>query len=219
MQLRWATEPLHARLFLVYLCVAFCIVLVWSFRLVRRLYSLPRSRSISLRAGDLSSESVADLALCNRVVDEALHADRATPTASGAIPPGLQMTSLHRADARFRLRIQECYADALSMKRIAMLTLIVTASVVAYGAFPTWNDLFNNANITGTMAIFRTIWLLCARLGLGLILCSLLYGLSAGFRRTIIRRQASWDYLRTIYADETALPLPEKDIPPVQYAP
>jgi hypothetical protein len=104
------------------------------------------------------------------------------------------LRTVEAAESRFLYLWEMCHASVKSIRRMVLLTLLSSALVVVYGAFPTWGDEFNNGTIVGSMALFETADKLFARLALGLSVCVILYAASSFFEGAITRRRTQWKY-------------------------
>lgn len=204
--LRWVYEPIHVKLFFLYLLAVICISTVLLMKLTYRLFSLPGRERISfqnLRDGAVNTDLLAESALANRVLDEPVagesggtditrHTDsqKATLRAAGA------------AARKFSYLWEMCYVRVQSIKRLVSLTLLVSFLILVYGFVPAWGNEFENANVTGMHALFNAIPELLARLALGLFSCAALYGAASFFEGVLARRKAYWTYVSDKLKDE-----------------
>ena len=192
----WTAEPLHVRLFVVYLLLLSCVMAVLILKLVRRFFPLP-GRKISLkhiREGAVDPDLLAESALANNLACD-------IPLNSGA--PSLVASKeatvrlMRLADFKFQYLWEGCRDDVALIRRLALLTLLLSLLIIVYGTFPTWGDEFNNASITGYVALFRTVSQLLERLALGLAASVILYAISICFERVAMHRRTLWTYFRS----------------------
>jgi hypothetical protein len=79
--LSWGTEPMHMRLFILYLLAVGCITIVRTMQLVWNLYSLADRKQISsenIRAGTINPDFIAQSALASEQ-DRVRTRDQSTP--------------------------------------------------------------------------------------------------------------------------------------------
>lgn len=197
--LRWATEPMHAKLFIFYLLIVYFLAVVYSVRLVWAL--APLGARLALRnvaRGDVTEEILARAALANRVLIEPIGVGGLE--SNGTLTPSHEKPTLYTlraVDSRFKDVVGRCQADAAVIKRLSWLTLLVSFLVVVYGAFPTLADQFNDRNVIGSAAILATVDLLLSRLALGLASCAVLYAVSSVSEVTLMRRLNTWQHLHS----------------------
>jgi hypothetical protein len=206
--LTWATEPLHARLFALYLIAVCGVTAFRTLKLFRSFYSLTDRAHISfetIRSGTVAPDLLAVSALKGKIARD-LTTKRSSRPDTSVDTSGREsfVKLLHSADSNFRYLWTRCAADVDSIKRLAFLTLCLSFFVVVYGAFPTWSDQFNSANITGITALFQTVSLLFQRLELGIATAAILYGISSCFARITTYRRAEWEYFHSRSENELA---------------
>ncbi len=197
---------MYARLFLLYLFYLACFVAVRTSKLVWRLYFFRPHRVPSTDKSDSHSDSIvlARSTLAKRTIS----GERLNTRAGGHVGHPLHAKSkeesssrMSAADTEFVFLWEQCYADIKSMKRLASFTLLLSILLFVYGAFPTWSYEFNNANITGSAALFKASIILLRRLLLGMGACTVVYGISSFLEIVALRRMALWKYLRSRYTD------------------
>jgi len=179
-------------MFLVFLFAAWCVALARSVKLAHTLYGLSRRR-VSLGqvvVGDSSEDTIASLALTGRIRgNEPNEREGGAESRRGGL--------LHLADSRFRYRWDECYAIAMWIKNLAILTLILSFAVVAYGFYPTWLYEFNDTNVPGSLALFRAVTLLSRRAAFGTVSSAAFYAVGIFFEGALRRRKAGWKRLHS----------------------
>jgi hypothetical protein len=163
-------------------------------RLTWHLYSFSNRKRVSLRDirdGIIMPELLAESALENRIVcDVPSDHDPETPLPVEAEATFLR--TVQAAENRFLYLWEVCSAEVKSTKRLAVLTLLLSFLVVSYGAFSTFSETYNSANITGTQALIKTGFRLLDRLAHGLLVCTALYGTAILFEGALMRRRNSW---------------------------
>jgi hypothetical protein len=194
----WPSQPTHVRLFLVYLAVIVCMALAYSLILTSRLYSLRSRITVSLRTlsgGTLSAELLAEYALANRVrlgpLEEGSHAPGVATHASDELPASSILLS---AENKFQYLWEICDAKIEMIRRLSVLTFLLSFLTVIYGAYPTFIAEFGSGNITGSLALYNSINALLYRLALGLCIGAFLYSLFTLFKGAIERRRTCWNY-------------------------
>jgi hypothetical protein len=173
----WAIEPLHVRLFVLYLLGAGCFTLWRSVNLMRRLFSIDRVTKAALRN---------DVSLGPRP------GERSSSTEPKTVGSVDVFRREQAAECEFSVLSEACDADIASINRLVTLTLYLSLLVVVYGAFPTWADEFNNSKVTGNMALHSAVEKLFARFTLGLSTSILLYAASSFFVGNLARRRIKW---------------------------
>jgi hypothetical protein len=198
LRFNWAVEPLHVRLFILYLFVAVIVTIVRSLKLTRRIYTLQKRNGVSLRDishGGISANELAQFALTNRLLVEPspFVGDYGSGDAetSGEKPT---LRTLQIADTKFRYLWQLGSVDVAFMKKLVRLTLLLSLLLVVYGAFPTWSEEFNDHNVTGTVALHRAAGDLLARVTIGVTVSVLIYMVSILFDGSLRRRKTRWRY-------------------------
>ena len=198
----WPSHPTHVRLFLLCLAVIVCTTLAYSLMLTSRLYSLRSRTTVSLRTlsgGTLSAELLAEYALANRV--------RLGPLEEGSLPPDVATrasdqlsasSTLRSAESKFQYLWQICDVKIETIRRLAVLTFLLSFLTVIYGAYPTFNAEFGSGNITGSLALYKSVNALLYRLSLGLCTVAVLYGLFTLFKGAVERRRTRWNYFCAI---------------------
>jgi hypothetical protein len=199
----WFGQPIHVRLFIVYLAVVACIALTYSLRLFWQLYSL-RNREVfslqTIRDRAISADLLADYALANRVrCERPLEAKRTQDLASEARGKGTDLL-LQSAESRFRYLWEISYAKVGAIRRLVPLSLLLCILTVIYGAYPTFSAAFGSGSVTGRLALYETGAALLDRLSLGLFVCAILYVISTYFEGVLKHRRACWEYF---YANST----------------
>jgi hypothetical protein len=203
--LHWATEPMHAKLFILFLLTASCFAIARTVGLARRLCRFSKSKRISfenIRDGVTDPNILAEHALSNGFSSEiSIEGAPKSDSSTRDTREDSGLRTLQAAHAEFLYLWDMCHANVESLKRLVILILLFSFFVVAYGAFPTWTEMFDNANIAGTIALFRAIDALLARLALGLGVCAILYAIYGLFTGILMRRKASWEHFHSVVQD------------------
>jgi hypothetical protein len=95
-----------------------------------------------------------------------------------------------------------CHTRIKSIKRLVLLTLLMSFLIMGLGFVPAWSNEFENANVTGIQALYMAIPELLARLTLGVSVCTVLYGAASFFEGVLERRKAHWNYVVGKLKDE-----------------
>jgi hypothetical protein len=193
--LSWVTEPWYMRLCFLYLLAVGCVAIVGGMKLLGLLYSFRRRKRISvvdILDNVADPDLIARSALAGKIEYEQL-----TP---GLVEKEAGIRLLRMEDCRVRYLCEKGNVDIVTIRRLASLTLLLSFLSVVYGAFPTWSNEFNNANIPGNLALVNAAFLSFARLSLGMTVSAVLYAISSFFERVLMNRGASWKrlYLKSI---------------------
>jgi hypothetical protein len=196
MLLRWAIEPWYMRVFLLYLFAAICILAVRSLRVAWRLGVFPRRNRISfqnVRDDAMNAKLLAESALSNRFFCK-LVTDSDIAVKSG--DKKALLCTIQTARSRFLYLWELCCAEVGSIKRLLLLTLLLSSVVVLGDIQMTFTDAFENRT-TGVVALFMAIAELLRRFSLGLFVCTIFFAISGFLEGTLVRRRIHWNYLCT----------------------
>lgn len=174
------TLPWEAKFLILYLLVVLGVCLVKSGRLTRQFWSLSTRKWLPLQKATIASEDVRLLAasgLVNRLPNNA----KVCPS---CIP---------QVDCRFLYLWEMCATRVASLKRLALLTFLLTVFVFV--------TLMANLlagvgieKIVGTGFLAGRIAESLAPLALGILVCAVLYATHCFFEGVLQRRRASWNY-------------------------
>jgi hypothetical protein len=108
---------------------------------------------------------------------------------------------LKLGDASFMRIIEMTCAKLASIKRMAILTALVSLLTIVSGAYPTWEAAYDNSNISGAVALFHAGDVLLNRVALGLSVCTLMYAVHSFFAGLLAGRKLNW---KDFYSDAQA---------------
>ena len=134
----WYREPDGVKLLVLTLC-AIALLSAYRFaRLSRRLYGYLGKRigPESLLEGDAAPSLLAAGALANRVAWDEGWARRLTSLSRKEAEGKKVMYVLGAADAKFLYLWEQCYADTVSARRACLVTVLLSALMLSYGAVP-----------------------------------------------------------------------------------
>lgn len=179
--------PWEYRFFVLYSGIVLVISLVKWVSLWRQLWSYSISRRLSLQQHGTSSEKAELLArsgLANKLPNEAV----AKAWAEGDRP-----TLLQQAESRFLFLWEMCSAKVASLKRLVILTLLLSIFVFVSLTIQFLTDLSISraagiAVITGSIAESLTPF------SLGILVSATLYAVYSFYQGVLMRRMASWKY-------------------------
>jgi hypothetical protein len=176
--------PWESRIFIVYLCVISAIFVIKSVNLFWQLWSF--RAKIRLGSDSDTADSLATLALAHRLPKE--------------IPKGVftqrSPSLIQQADARFLYVWEICSAKVKSMKRLAILTFLISVLVstalllrdIAEIGFEKYIGIGYCAGI-----MEEVLLTFCS----GLCICAILYAAYSFYEGGLARRKISWNYYCT----------------------
>jgi hypothetical protein len=174
--------PWESRFLVLYLLFVVAVSVARSVPLLRQLWWFSVSRRRSLQKSD-SENDRADLlaaaALANRFASD--------PEAS---PSGRQ---LQLAESRFMYTWEMCSATVRSMKRLAVLTFLLSIALPAMQAAETLRRAWES-KIIGTAAFAAGMSEVLMPFALGVFVCAALYAPCSLYEGMLARRRASWNY-------------------------
>ena len=203
--MHWATEPIHARLFVLFILVVCCVAFVHALRLTYCLFAFGKRTRILLSnildEATVNADLLAKSALTNSV---SYVASSKTPNRDARPGAGadVALQRLKAADQRFSYLWEKARTEVTSINKLVVLTLLLSLLVIVYGAFPTWNEEFNNSKVAGFAALFGATDKLLTRLAFGLCASVVLYVISGFFEGVMSRRRAYWNYLRSRFESD-----------------
>lgn len=179
-------HPWEDRIFILYLVIALAVSLVKWVSLGRQLWSFSISRLLSLQQHSTSSERAELLArsglankLPNKAVAKAWAEDRPT--------------LLQQAESRFLFLWEMCSVKVVSLKRLVILTLLLSILVFVSLTIQFLTDL-TVSKATGIAVITGSIAESLTPFSLGILVCAALYAVYGFYRGVLTRRIASWNY-------------------------
>ncbi|HLJ87637.1 MAG TPA: hypothetical protein VKZ53_12505 [Candidatus Angelobacter sp.] len=195
--LRYATAAPHVRLFYLFLLVTSCFVAARSLALLRRLIVAHGGKKIissdATRKENVNADSIANLAMAGKI-----RCGLAGEILIGNSQLNLEENSLLQllceTEIKFLYLWEGCHIDVISIKSLALLTLLLSLLLVPYGGFQTFKQIFSERTISGQWALIQTTSVLFDRVALGMITCAIFYAIAIFFERLIMRRRAQWQY-------------------------
>ena len=185
----WTMQPTYVR---VYLLCVYLVTALASVKFFTVLWNLYRRSFRKVGAERLihAEGSLVQCALRNGV--EPASITTSSPTEMKDYSSGRLPQSVRTAEEQFRCALELLWSDAKLVLHLGTLTLWVSFFVVAYGAAPTVQETYNNAQITGYTAIVISIGQLLSRLAVGLFSYVVLYAEWLSLDYVLVRRKASW---------------------------
>ncbi len=180
-------RPWEYRIFVLYSGIVLAISFVKWLSLARQLWSFSISRHLSLQQHGTSSEKVEFLArsgLANKLPNEAV----AKAWAEGDRP-----TLLQQAESRFLFLWEMCSVKVVSLKRLVILTLLLSIFVFVSLTIQFLTDL-TISKATGISVITGSIAESLTPFSLGIFVCAMLYTVYGFYQGLLMRRVASWNY-------------------------
>ncbi|HEV7219924.1 MAG TPA: hypothetical protein VGN39_13710 [Terriglobales bacterium] len=182
-------HPWEDRIFVLYLVIALAISLVKWVSLGRQLWAFSISRLLSLQQHGTSSERAELLArsgLANKLPNEAV------AKVSAEDRPAM----LQQAESRFLFLWEMCSVKVESLKRLVILTLLLSIFVFVSLTIQFLTDL-TISKATGIAVITGSIAESLTPFSLGILACAVLYAVYGFYRGVLTRRIASWHYFCT----------------------
>jgi hypothetical protein len=174
------TLPWEAKFLILYLLVVLGIWLVKSGRLTRQFWSLSTKKWRPLGKASIAGEDVNLLAASGLV---------------NRLPNNASVSSLRirQVDCRFLYLWEMCAARVASLKRLALLTFLLTAFVFVT-LMANLLAQVGTEKIVGTGFLAWRIAESLAPLALGILVFAVLYATCGFFEGVLQRRRASWNY-------------------------
>jgi hypothetical protein len=174
--------PWEFRLFYLYLIVICVLSLVKTVSLTRRLWSftrgsLPQSDSVGERSGLL--------------VASALASGLSKEASDGGLGKDIAPQVIRDAENKFLIAWEACSARVQSMKRLVMLTFLLSFLVAANGARTMLIPL-GIQKATGVAAYVGGIVEVLTLFVLGTVVCAALYAACSFYEEMLTRRKAAW---------------------------
>ncbi len=196
--------PLHLRLFILFVLFVVVVFVVRSFQLAWNLWlSRHRSRAVSKDSAHLNADSIARAALVGRSLESALPLD---PNNDDSMRRGPALLSLlAESEIRFAYLVATCSAEVRSLRKLAVLTLIISLLETTWGLV---NDLayiaeYNSTVWSGIRALSENL----TPLAVGLFLCAVLYAAYAFYEGVLQRRKAKWQYHCSTFRSRVSEPV------------
>ncbi len=172
--------PWEGKFLILYLLVVLGMWMVRSGKLMWKFWSLSTRKWAPLPNVNIAGEDVDLLAasgLVNRLPDNA------------SVSP----TCIRQADCRFLHRWEMCAIRVASLKRLALLTFLLTAFVFVTLMANLLAEV-GTEKIVGTGFLAGSIAESLVPLALGILVCAVLYATHDFFEGVLQRRRASWNY-------------------------
>jgi hypothetical protein len=170
----------EAKFLILYLLVVLGVWLLKSGRLTRQFWSLSTRNWLPLQKATIAGEDV-DLLAASGLVNR-------LPNNARVSPP-----CIRHVDCRFLYLWELCAARVASLKRLALLTFLLTVSVFVT-LMANLLAQVGTDKIVGTGFLARRIAESLAPLALGILVCATLYATCGFFEGGLQRRRASWTY-------------------------
>jgi hypothetical protein len=174
------TLPWEAKFLILYLLVVLGVWLVKSGKLTRQFWSLSTRKWLPLQKVIIAGEDVNLLAasgLVNRLPNNA------------SVSP----TCIRQVDCRFLYLWEMCATRVASLKRLALLTFLLTVFVFVT-LMANLLAQVGTEKIVGTGFLAGRVAESLAPLALGILVCAVLYATCGFFEGVLQRRRASWNY-------------------------
>lgn len=176
------------KLFILFVFIAICIVLVRIGRLTLRLLHFGRRQIFSCgHAAEI--DKIARAVLKGRFKIEPLS------IAVGECP------QTHFIDTRFYYLWETCRTSVRSTKMLALLVAMLALSIAAVGCINICSGLMTEET-AGIMAAARGIFEVFVYLAIGFLAASFFYSVSLLFTGILARRMRDWNYLKARLKDE-----------------
>jgi hypothetical protein len=198
--------PIHLKLFILYLLVVLVVGVVRWIRLAWQAWFLPLRKRLSpeaLREGKVQADNLAACALAG-----GLSRSIANPI-TAILKPGSDaafalLSRLERARHRFLHAWEIQWSKIQALKRLVLLTILLSMFVLAAGATNALNGVYTEK---GPVAL-RVGAMLGAQLfgavAIGLFVSAVLYGAASCYESLLMRRKATWNYFCDKCRDELA---------------
>ncbi|MBN1566878.1 MAG: hypothetical protein JXA73_03470 [Acidobacteria bacterium] len=170
-------------LFILFLVIAVCFILVRIARLTWRLFSLRKKQELSV-FGNHDDEAIAKAALRGLIRRESIISQ---------IP---RVFSISVIDAKYLWLWDVCYSMIKSTRTLSVIIVILSFSVAALGCFDICSGLRyeETAGIAGIGAAGQEVFFVLA---IGLIVSAFFYCFPLVFEGTLSRRLRDWNYLKS----------------------
>jgi hypothetical protein len=204
-------QPTYVRLFIVYVCFVTIASTIRALVIAWRLYAGTFRPVISVKqlCSDGQPIDLARTALANGIRQRSTHdLEHIMLSESNA---AVFSQHLRSTESNFLALWKAWRADLRTLRRLALLTLLLSFAVLLLGAVPTFFDLYNNGKLTASTALLLTTDQLLSRLALGLFSCAILYAEWLVLERVLIRRRLSWTLFTELVRNK-ALEIPSTTI-------
>jgi hypothetical protein len=178
-------RPWQLRLFVLYLFVVGVIWIIRSVSLSRQLWFFSRTKRAALaKAGNerLQTDLLAQSALAGKLPREAMATGPSTQYSSSLV---------EKVESEFLRIWQACSIKAASLKKLFVVTFLVTTLTFAWSATDILAEI-GRSKTTGIGAIGGGFAELFAQLTLGTFMCTVLYVTFGFYERVLTRRKLSW---------------------------
>lgn len=185
------------RLFMLYLFIAVCVILVRTSRMAWRLWSLRGKQEFSSWASH-NAEKIGKAAL------KGLFEREPKPSQSE------NLSNLHFIETKFSFLWETYYAKVQSIKALAMLTAVLSFSVAAIGLCNICIGTATEADV-GIAAVAGAARYVFGILAIGLLVSASFYAISLLFEETLAHRRRDWNFLRARLSEEFGLKEPREE--------
>lgn len=195
--------PWQERLFFLYFLFVLGFLFVRTVSLARQMGFFSFRRSIASKSSLGGAEQVnalAAMAMTNRTPSE-LEQFASVNGVQEENRVAASSKILKQADARFRYLWDICMAKVAEMKRLAILTIIIGLFFLTDQTANTMN-MIARERYTGFDIFAGSFAELLVPVGLALLSCALLYGISGFLKGRLERRMAAWNYFRVKISDQ-----------------
>jgi hypothetical protein len=156
--------------------------------------------------GAVDPDRLARSALANRLRYENIAQRRKDTESSAQTATGKQVFStLRAAENTFLYFSERCCADVKSAKRASVLVLLLSLAIVSYGVYPAFDLWCAESHNTMSECLQLTALQQSYELGLGLLLCAMVYMVAGFFERVLADRRASWRFFCARLKNETSV--------------
>jgi len=189
--------PWEFKLFVVYLLSAVGVSAVRSVSLARQLWWSSKERRIlptGLGSNDPGADVLTTSALTNRLSN---HPAFPVSSQSGVLPDNSHNLSssrvLEEANRRFLYAWEMCAARIASMKRLALLTLLLSVLVFSHSAVKLLAET-SSRKMAGIAFVAGNMAEGLAMFALGILVCIVIYAVCVAYEGALMRRRAAWNY-------------------------
>lgn len=195
--LLWTSQSTDVRFIVLGVFAVVAILLVRSVRLARMLYK-DSGEPLSPKEvveGAVDPCLLAKSGLTNRMRRGCVPQEGGGPESSrerGRREEALN--TLRTAERTFLYLWELCYTDMESIRSASALALMLSFAMVVYGAYPTFQGFSNESRLSIDECLQFTFFQQSTRLGVMMLVCTMLYMVSLAFKRVLKRRKICWQY-------------------------
>jgi hypothetical protein len=187
------TEPLGviAKIFIIYLILVACILVIRNIHIACQLWSFSRKREPMGSNIIEKNEFIIKMALKGRL------------EATSKLPEGADgnifLIGIERIEIKYLYLWNKIYRIVQATKSLATITIFITVCMAWLGLIIISNDSAHKPDIAFAISYFRDLlWLLYP----GLWLSALLYGSAFWFQGSLTRRMTEWNYAKASFITE-----------------